>query len=380
MKLNLIALCSVCCTLLYGNVFAEKAECEKSGSKWTAAAESGDLETMKSLYENCYGGSIDFGNNSLGRVAVEAAVENGHAKVVAWLDGIIKKREHTMGGHQFNLRSENEDGEPMMVVAAKNGHEDVVKYMLLRAMDPDTNYVMKWDLGKTPLMVAAQNGFTSLVDLLLTSKGDPILLSFDHSRSDPNKQDIHRNTALIYAAGNGHIDVVELLLKNKANPNLKNKAGSTALYTAVMRGRSESIVKMLLDYGADPDIKDKSGETALMCAVKEGNLKIAKLLLDYGARVDRKNKKKETALDYAKGNAEMTELLAEYKDRPENKKKPGLIKRTWSKIKNKSDDKKGGSNKNISADSEATLIGDDAEETGRDIDDVLSSTDTLTGE
>ena len=77
----------------------------------------------------------------------------------------------------------------------------------------------------------------------------------------------------------------------------------------------------------------------------------------------------------------MTELLMDYIDRPENQGKGSLVKRAWDKITKKKDltnDKKGDSLKNrrLSADSDATLYEDDTE-SGRDIDDLLSSTDTL---
>ncbi|MBO7537308.1 MAG: ankyrin repeat domain-containing protein [Alphaproteobacteria bacterium] len=300
MKLNLIALCSVCCTLLNGNVFAEKARCDKDCySKWTVAAESGDLETMKSLYKS-YDGHFEWGTT------LETAVEKGYADVVAWLDPIIEQ-ERAKGWNIFNLESRNKKGEPMMVVATKNGHEEVLKYMLSKPMDPDLYSITNPDnsgdprIYKNSLMVAAENGFTNIVDLLLKNN------------ANPNRRDLRDNTALIYASENGHVDIVKLLLEN----------------------------------GADPDKKNRAGLTALMYAVRNGHVNIAKILLDHGARIDRTSGSKKTALDYARGNIEMTELLAEYKDRPENKKKPGLIKRTWNKIKNKSDGEKGGLNKDL---------------------------------
>lgn len=330
MRLNSIALCSVCCALLCGNVFAD-AKCEGSGTKWTAAAKSGDLEEMELIYNNCFGKKLDFSADSKGRAALEAAVENGHRNVVEWLDSIIEKRERAMGGHQFNLREANEDGKPMMIVAVENGHKDVVKYMLSKAMDPNI-YVdlSKNNFGKKPLIVAAEKGFKDIADLLLTGQG--------YKKADPDLQDRYGQTALMYAAEKGNV----------------------------------SVVKLLLEHDADTEIKDEFKRTALMYAVENGHLNVAELLLDHGAKINRTDKKKKTAMDYAEGNKEMTKLLMKYIDRPENQKKDGLVKRVWKKVTNKGD-------KNLSADSEATLNGDDAE-TGQNIDDLISSTETLVGE
>ncbi|MBO4405987.1 MAG: ankyrin repeat domain-containing protein [Alphaproteobacteria bacterium] len=329
MKLNLITLCSVCCALLYGDVLAEP-KCEGASTEWTAAAESGNLEAMEQIYDNCFGKKLEFSDNSMGRAALEAAVEKGHCNVVEWLDSIIRKRENDMGGHQFNLRSENKDGKPMMIVAVENGHEDIVKYMLSKAMDPDiyTDNISR--NYRTPLMVAAENGFKDIANLLLTGKG--------YRKADPNKQDRHGRTALVYAVKKGNAGVVELLL----------------------------------EHGADTEIKDESKRTALMYAVENGDLDIAKLLLDYDAKINRTGENKKTVVDYAEGNEEMIKLLTKYSRRPENQKKVNALKRVWNKVTNKGD-------KNLSADSEATLNGDDTE-TGQDIDDLISSTDTLVGE
>src|SRR5450432_3009226 len=54
--------------------------------------------------------------------------------------------------------------------------------------------------GWTPLMIAAKNGSTELVQLLLTSG------------ADPNRENSTGATALYLAVKRGHIDIVELLV------------------------------------------------------------------------------------------------------------------------------------------------------------------------
>lgn len=406
MKSNLITLCSVCCALLCENVLAEagnKPEISKELSikkfnfkdaqqvssdrykksrelapKWFAAAESGDLEAMKSVYEdpffdNTYGFKFDiYVENDDGKTALEVAITNGRCNVVKWLDSIIQKYEKEMGGHRFNLGSSNADGTPMIIIAVENGHEDIVKYMLSKVMDPNIAIDMKKMSRKTPLIVAVEKGLIEIANLLLTNP---------YSR--------------------------------KANPNLQDRFGKTALIYATEKGNFE-IVELLLKHDADTEIKDRYKVTALMYAVESGNLAIAKLLLDHGAKINRTGENKKTVLDYAEGNKEMTELLMKYIDRPENQKKVNIFKRTLNKFTRKTGDprmtmsdsnltkydtdKTSGltrsqSDSNVtqydditeeasnlkkseSVDSDTTFHNDDMQ-TSQDIDDMNSSTDTI---
>ncbi len=405
MKLNFKTLCPICCALLYGSVLADAGESKvsrqssvgkivkninemqrksseqydrikESSSEWFSAAETGDLQTMKTLYNEAYKyHRYIYTRDDSERTALEIAITNGHADVVEWLADRIEEQEYKDKASNFNLRSLNKDHKPMMIVAVEKGYEDIVKIMLLRNIDPDVRIDMSISgKGKNPLIVAAENGYTNIVDLLLTSKGDPDLLKIGRARSDPNLQDLVNRTALMYAAQKGHIDIVKLLLNNKADPNKKDKWEDTALILATIEGY-ESVVELLLDYGADPDAKNKDKETALICAACKGYYNIAKVLLEKGAKINIKDKNGKTALDYA-ANDEMTKLLMNYIDRPENQKKEkNPIKKVLNKLAGKNVDKKAlNQNKRLSADSEATLY---ENEVGQDIDDLLSSTETL---
>lgn len=134
--------------------------------------------------------------------------------------------------------------------------------------------------GLTPLHVAAQNGRTENVKLLIeyakkwlsnialdkiaNPQGSSYfnLLPADVVRTTQvyseqpvrdfiNSVDIAGNTALLLAAQHGHTEIVKLLLQNGADKNIKNKAGYTALnnllmYAAPLKEYSE-IIKLLKD-------------------------------------------------------------------------------------------------------------------------------------
>lgn len=96
--------------------------------------------------------------------------------------------------------------------------------------------------GYTALMLAAKNGNSAIVNLLLSRLARTDLVStglFDR-----------HNSALMLAAEGGFYDIVRSLLDASAPIDQQNNHGATALNLAVFSGHT-SIVRLLLDYGAD---------------------------------------------------------------------------------------------------------------------------------
>ena len=88
---------------------------------------------------------------------------------------------------------------------------------------------------------------------------------------------------LIYAAYNGHTSIVDYLLKRGADINATTANGSTALFFAARFGHQSSI-ELLLDNKADPTIHNERDETAVDWAMKAENTDIADLLRAAGGR------------------------------------------------------------------------------------------------
>jgi len=95
---------------------------------------------------------------------------------------------------------------------------------------------------------------------------------------DINAQDPTGKTALMVAAYQGHTELVKVLLEAKAKLDLKDIAGITALVFAAYQGHTK-IVDWLLKKGADPHLKSTQGGTALMIAAQEGHAKVVEVLL-----------------------------------------------------------------------------------------------------
>lgn len=139
--------------------------------------------------------------------------------------------------------------------------------------------------GNTALMIAARDGDVKQVDALLLQD------------ADPNKKNIWGVTPLIWAAYNGHTAVVQTLLKHKkTEKDIRSNNGCTALIDAAKKGHIE-IVEHLVAQGANVDIQDKEGETALMIAARQANLRLVQVLLNAGANPNlRTNALRRTAL------------------------------------------------------------------------------------
>ena len=119
---------------------------------------------------------------------------------------------------------------------------------------------------RTPLILAAYNGHTPVVEFLL-SKG-----------ADVNAADGSGQTALMHTCKRSFNETAAVLLKNGADANIRTrKAGTSALMIAAVLGNVD-LLRMLLDHGADADLTDYFGDTAKTLAEKKGNSAAVELL------------------------------------------------------------------------------------------------------
>jgi hypothetical protein len=157
------------------------------------------------------------------------------------------------------------DGVTPLLVAAQNGHVEVVVVLLEKgaAVTQGTT-----DNGGTPLLMAAQQGHVEVVVLLL-EKGAAV----NQATTDDGA------TPLFMAAENGHVEVVLVLLEKDAAVNqATTDTGVTPLVAAAQQGHVE-VVRLLAVFCANITTGTTDGDwTPRSVAAAQGHAALAKWL------------------------------------------------------------------------------------------------------
>jgi ankyrin repeat protein len=185
-------------------------------------------------------------------------------------DGAASHGSSSTASPEQTARSADEDtsSSPQLSVrdltqAARNGNRDRVRRAVTEAgLDAGASD----QRGNTPLMLAAYNGHTAVVEFLL-GRGAPI-----------DARNREGRTALMFAATGPFPETVSLLLERGAAPNATDKAeGWSPLMFAAAEGNRE-VARHLLEHGADPTLTDRDGETARTFAANGSHTAVVNLL------------------------------------------------------------------------------------------------------
>ena len=253
-----------------------------------------------------------------GNTAVTLAIINGHELVVqAILDHGIDLNKLDRSGYTLLHRacvSENPCIETVRLLIAKGasvnagscrqqtplhdacrvGNFKIVQELL----DSNADISLKDLFGRTPYLVARQNGEQKILDLLR------------------DREVVPDNTSLpIWSLAKlGYKDLLRDAL-DKKNCNLYVEdpdTGKNALHWAVVRDHTE-ITGILLDAGMSPDKADNEGRVALHCAASLDRWKATQRLLESHPDLERQDGWGDTPLltAQATGNHEIAVLLLE---------------------------------------------------------------------
>lgn len=153
-----------------------------------------------------------------------------------------------------------------LVRASLDGDLTTVRRAVEQGVGP--NVTDRRGNGNTPLMLAAYNGHVEIVRYLLDE------------RARIDARNAQGRTPLIFASTGSFPETVRLLLERGADPNATDDAeGWSALMFAAAEGHEE-VVRTLLEHGADPTLEDRDGETAATFARNGDHTEITDLLAD----------------------------------------------------------------------------------------------------
>ncbi len=227
-------------------------------NQFLKAATEGNAAIVQNLLEQ--GVNINVQDNNYGTALVRAV----QGKCINVVKVLLMYHAH------IDLQSKS----IALTQAAYDGYEELVKMLLDVNVDPNS----RDNNGNTPLMVAAKNGQTAIVELLLAYNADSNAQWYILDYTQKLYNQAEGRTALIEAVQKGHKDVVQILLERGAAADIQEKySGNTALIYAARLGYQD-IVKILLAYGARVDCRNSSGKTALDMAEEKKHSAISSIL------------------------------------------------------------------------------------------------------
>ncbi len=179
--------------------------------------------------------------------------------------------------HKADIDVENDSEKTPLNLAALNGYKDAVKLLLSRGASVNAT-----SDGPNPLTSAAYGCKPEIVELLIANGAD-----IETGGS---------NEPLMLAAAKGYLDVVKVLVANGANVNATDYSGRTPLHWAVLQefgAISESprgpqdflgVVKFLVKSGADVNAVDDNCKTPLDAFAYDSDGEMKRLLESLGAK------------------------------------------------------------------------------------------------
>jgi ankyrin repeat protein len=178
-----------------------------------------------------------------------------------------------------------QDGETVLMTAARAGNADAVKILLEHGADVNARESYK---GQTALMWAAAERHPEVVKVLLEHGADWKVRSFDRETKMPklsaasSVSPIARGgfTAFLFSAREGDTESAKAMLDAHVDIDQTDVDGTTALVVSIMN-KKYTFAKFLLDRGANPNLADVKGRAALYAIVDIRNE-------DYSALPNRK--------------------------------------------------------------------------------------------
>lgn len=180
---------------------------------------------------------------------------------------------------KYYVKHKNADADGLMIAAAKNPNEKIVKE-LLRSKIIDSNQKLE------ALLESLENNNIEVFKVLLrNTDGINYYINFN------------RETILMRAYAKGRLDIVDELIKAGADINASDNSGNTILHLVCMESKTnKEIVEKLINGGADINAKNNDGMTPLMFACASGDPVLVDVLIAAGADVNAKNMNGATAL------------------------------------------------------------------------------------
>ncbi|KAG1704572.1 hypothetical protein DVH05_005503 [Phytophthora capsici] len=265
-----------------------------NNSSLCEAAKTGDLSRVKKLVRR--GADVNERDKNNGPTALTVAAMEGNLQVVRYLvgKGADQKANNVFAasplieaayeGHSRVdvLNAVDKDGNTALIRATKQGHLDVVKFLVEEKADS----AIRNGQNNTALIEAACCGRIKVLCYLVEKKR-------------PGIEEM--NVALVQAAYSGHANVVRYLVEQEADTSGINAAGWTALMISACAGQPA-----LARYLLERTVKDD--KAAMELTVNKENREMISFFNGIGANIDVQAVSKALVVN-AKAGVAMVELF-----------------------------------------------------------------------
>ena len=179
------------------------------------------------------------------------------------------------------LAAEDKYGETAFRLAVRWNRQELLRELL--ALPAATATIDSHNNGYTALMIAASQGFTAIVKLLLNCE-PPASLSVANNEN---------NTAFHLAARGGHVAVFNKLVDNLNSCGLDraqavvllnsvDSSAETVLHMWAAHGNQKCVERLMKIKGVDPSMQDRDGNTPMLAAALEKHEDVAVHILQKG--------------------------------------------------------------------------------------------------
>lgn len=185
-----------------------------------------------------------------------------------------------------------------VVLAAYNGHEEIVEFLLDKGANPND---IRGGIENNVLHLGVGKSSVKIVHLALEYGVDPNAIGSppDPALTQAAWEGVFTGSLTEFGVRGKQVKIMRLLVEYGADPNLGGMDGRTPLTVSAYGGFTQA-VKFLLANGADVNISLTNGDTPLHeAADNQAGLKTIKLLLKAGAKINAVNRDGNTALHLA---------------------------------------------------------------------------------
>ncbi|XP_016365820.1 serine/threonine-protein phosphatase 6 regulatory ankyrin repeat subunit C-like [Sinocyclocheilus rhinocerous] len=271
------------------------AEQENGETAMHVAARHGALQMIRALIQE--GGDVTW-KSKVGENPLHVAVRHCHARVVEEvLNSLTNERSRQEA--ELCVREGNQKSETPLHLAAElrsdavhQPDEDTCIIKILMEHHADVTAVTRQS-GETPLHYSARVGNTAVLQEMLSN------VPSNQLQTAINKHAKNGWSPLLLAAEQGHTEVVKILLQSNARVDVFDEEGKAAIHLAAEQGHQD-IVDILLAHKAFVNAKTKLGLTPLHLSAQSGSAQLVRLLVEtHQASVDVLSLRKQTPLHLA---------------------------------------------------------------------------------